>query len=397
MPEEHGKLRSSTRLRLVLAGENASLAARVLLFCDAGKRAGEAGKLAPKSLGRRTMGISKVWGKAVVVAGCLGVMASAAHAGYDENVGAATDSSSSNMGGSMSGMSRSDMRMHNAQMLIQTLSEEKTEIGALAAQREMFLRMGGTENRRIARLWLRWINEHKAGGPTFMRLIRLNGGDPMEAHVLKAPPLGSRAFMLMATHKDHVAAVMTSQMRFNMTMSPSVKAAMHKRANLARKHLVQMMRFDRDRIMNGGMSSGINGNMGGMDNSSMDNSANSSTTTTTTTNTTTNSTSVGTPDTSTTDNSTDNSTTSSTDTTTSSDAAGTVENSTSSGDSNSGGLATGTNDAGNGSANNSGADTGGLTTGTNDGTSGTTDNSGADVGGLQSGTNDSGNGTMNGQ
>lgn len=343
------------------------------------------------------MGISKVWGKAVVVAGCLGVMASAAHAGYDENVGAATDSSSSNMGGSMSGMSRSDMRMHNAQMLIQTLSEEKTEIGALAAQREMFLRMGGTENRRIARLWLRWINEHKAGGPTFMRLIRLNGGDPMEAHVLKAPPLGSRAFMLMATHKDHVAAVMTSQMRFNMTMSPSVKAAMHKRANLARKHLVQMMRFDRDRIMNGGMSSGINGNMGGMDNSSMDNSANSSTTTTTTTNTTTNSTSVGTPDTSTTDNSTDNSTTSSTDTTTSSDAAGTVENSTSSGDSNSGGLATGTNDAGNGSANNSGADTGGLTTGTNDGTSGTTDNSGADVGGLQSGTNDSGNGTMNGQ
>lgn len=344
------------------------------------------------------MGISKVWGKAVVVAGCLGVMASAAHAGYDENVGAATDSSSSNMGGSMSGMSRSDMRMHNAQMLIQTLSEEKTEIGALAAQREMFLRMGGTENRRIARLWLRWINEHKAGGPTFMRLIRLNGGDPMEAHVLKAPPLGSRAFMLMATHKDHVAAVMTSQMRFNMTMSPSVKAAMHKRANLARKHLRQMTPFHRDMMMNvnmnGGMNNGgMNNNMGGMDNSSMDNSADSSTTTTTT-NTTTNST----PDTSSTDNSMDNSTTSSTDTTTSSDAAGTVENSTSSGDSNSGGLATGTNDAGNGSANNSGADTGGLTTGTNDGTSGTTtDDSGADVGGLQSGTNDSGNGTMNGQ
>ena len=348
------------------------------------------------------MGISKVWGKAVVVAGCLGVMASAAHAGYDENVGAATDSSSSNMGGSMSGMSHSDMRMRNAQMLIQTLSEEKTEIGALAAQREMFLRMGGTENRRIARLWLRWINEHKAGGPTFMRLIRLNGGDPMEAHVLKAPPLGSRAFMLMATHKDHVAAVMTSQMRFNMTMSPSVKAAMHKRANLARKHLRQMTPFHRDMMMNvnmnggmnnGGMNNGgMNNNMGGMDNSSMDNSADSSTTTTTT-NTTTNST----PDTSTTDNSMDNSTTSSTDTTTSSDAAGTVANSTSSGDSNSGGLATGTNDAGNGSANNSGADTGGLTTGTNDGTSGTTDNSGADVGGLQSGTNDSGNGTMNGQ
>lgn len=358
------------------------------------------------------MGISKVWGKAVVVAGCLGVMASAAHAGYDENVGAATDSSSSNMGGmggSMSGMSRSDMRMRNAQMLIQTLSEEKTEIGALAAQREMFLRMGGTENRRIARLWLRWINEHKAGGPTFMRLIRLNGGDPMEAHVLKAPPLGSRAFMLMATHKDHVAAVMTSQMRFNMTMSPSVKAAMHKRANLARKHLRQMTPFHRDMMMkvnggmnNGGMSNGMNSNMGGMDNSSMDNSADSSTTTTTTTNTTTNSTSVGTPDTSATDNSTDssmdNSTTSSTDTTTSSDAAGTVENSTSSGDSNAGGLATGTNDGGNGSTNNSGADTGGLTTGTNDGTNGTTtDDSGADVGGLQSGTNNSGSGTMNGQ
>lgn len=324
------------------------------------------------------MGISKVWGKAVVVAGCLGVMASAAHAGYDENVGAATDSSSSNMGGSMSGMSRSDMRMRNAQMLIQTLSEEKTEIGALAAQREMFLRMGGTENHRIARMWLRWINEHKAGGPTFMRLIRLNGGNPMDAHVLKAPPLGSRDFMLMATHRDHVAAVMTSQMRFNMAMSPSVKAAMHKRANLARKHLRQMTTFHRDMMMNrGGMSNGMNSNMGGMDNSSMDNSADSSTTTTTTTtDTTTNSTpDTSAPNTSATANSTDssmdNSTTSSTDTTTSSDTAGTVENSTSGGDSNAGGLATGTNDGGNGSTNNSGADTGGLTTGTNDGTSGT--------------------------
>src|SRR4028118_1431099 len=108
--------------------------------------------------------------KALAFVGCLGAMATAAHAGYDENIGSATGSSSSNTsmsGGSMTNMnmSSSQMRMRNAQMLIQTLSEEKTEINELAAQREAFLRLGTTQDRRIARLWLRWINEHKAASP----------------------------------------------------------------------------------------------------------------------------------------------------------------------------------------------------------------------------------------
>lgn len=349
------------------------------------------------------MGISKVWDKAVVVAGCLGVMASAAHAGYDENVGAATGSSSSNMGGSMS---RSDMRMRNAQMLVQTLSEERTEINSLAGQREVFLRMGGSENRRIAQMWAVWINEHKAASPTLIRLIRVNGGDPTEARILKAPPLGNREQMLMATHRDHMAAVMTSQTRFYATTSPSIRAAMHKRANLARKHLRQMAPFHRDMNMNMGGNMNMNGGMGttsggGMDmntDSSMDNSTDSTTTTTTTTTTDTTSTDSGTMGT------TESGTTEST-TTTDSGTMGTVESGTDDSTTNdTGGLTTGTNDGTMGSADDTTGvtnDTGGLTTGTNDGTTGSADDStgttDGDTGGLTTGTNDAGNGTMNGQ
>jgi hypothetical protein len=136
-----------------------------------------------------------------------------------------------------------DERTNNAQMLIRTLSEELTEINSLAAQQARFRQMGGAENNRIARLWGRWIREHKAAGPMLKRLIRQNGGDPNEAKILKAPPLGSKPAMLAATHKDHMAAVMTSQMRYGMTITPGVKRAMHKRANLARKHIRQMRPF----------------------------------------------------------------------------------------------------------------------------------------------------------
>lgn len=238
------------------------------------------------------MGIVKYVGKAVVVAGCLSALSGVAHAGYDENVGAASDSSSMNHSSmSASSMNRSEMRMQmrmrNSQMLIQTLSEEKTEINALAAQREMFLKMGGTQNRRIASMYGRWIKEHKAGGPTFMRLIRANGGNPMDAKILKAPVLGSAAAMLMATHKDHQAAVMGSQMRYSMTMSPAIKAAMHKRANLARKHLAQMAPYH-SMMMNGEMMNNGMMNDGMSSDTSMDDSSTTKTTTTTvTTNTTT--------------------------------------------------------------------------------------------------------------
>jgi hypothetical protein len=137
-------------------------------------------------------------------------------------------------------MSMMDTRAKNAAMLIQTLSEEKTEINALAAQQARLQQLGGGENLRLAAMWGRWIREHKAAGPGLMRLIRQNGGDPMDAKILKQPVVGAREKMLDATHKDHEAAVMTSQMRHGMTDSSAIMTAMHKRANLARKHLRQM-------------------------------------------------------------------------------------------------------------------------------------------------------------
>ncbi len=130
--------------------------------------------------------------------------------------------------------------LRDAKMLIQTLSEEKTEIAALAAQQAQFRKMGGAENNKVARMWGVWIREHKAGGPMFEKLIKKNGGNPLEAKILKAPVLGESMKMMHATHVDHQAAVMTSQMRYGMTADPMVKRAMHKRATLARKHLKQM-------------------------------------------------------------------------------------------------------------------------------------------------------------
>lgn len=43
--------------------------------------------------------------------------------------------------------------------------------------------------------------------------------------------------MLDADHKDHEAAVMSSQMVAARTNSGAIKMFMHKRANLARKHI----------------------------------------------------------------------------------------------------------------------------------------------------------------
>lgn len=133
-----------------------------------------------------------------------------------------------------------DMRAKNAQMLIQTLSEEKTEIANLAAQETRFRKMGGSQNLKIATMWRRWIAEHKAAGPMLMKLIKNNGGDPMRARILKSPALGSKAMMLMATHRDHEAAVATSKMRAHATNNGSVRNAMTKRVALASKHLREM-------------------------------------------------------------------------------------------------------------------------------------------------------------
>src|SRR4028118_2403745 len=90
----------------------------------------------------------------------------------------------------------------DARMLIQTLSEEKTEINTLAAQQAAFKKMGGRENQRIAGLLGRMIRDHKAASPTLMRLTQRNGGNPAEAKILKPPVLGNKQKMLHATMVD---------------------------------------------------------------------------------------------------------------------------------------------------------------------------------------------------
>jgi hypothetical protein len=80
-----------------------------------------------------------------------------------------------------------DTRSSNAQMLINTLSEEKTEINTLAAQQAQFRKLGGRENMRLVALWGRMIRDHKAASPTLMSLTRRNGGDPMQARIMKPP------------------------------------------------------------------------------------------------------------------------------------------------------------------------------------------------------------------
>jgi hypothetical protein len=132
---------------------------------------------------------------------------------------------------------RADMMMQNARFMVDTLSEEKTEIAALKAQSAALRQMGGSRNVKIANLFDRMRREHEAAGPAMMKLTKSIGGDPNSAKIMKPPVLGSTAAMLHAAHTDHEKAVQMSQMRWKMANNPKVSAAMHKRANLARKHI----------------------------------------------------------------------------------------------------------------------------------------------------------------
>lgn len=143
---------------------------------------------------------------------------------------------------------RADMVSVNATALVNTLSEEKTEIATLAAQIAEFRKMGGAENMRIAALLERMRREHVAAGPALMKLTRRYGGNPNMAKPMKAPVLGDKATMLHATHMDHMAAVQSSQVRWKMTNSWPIKTAMRKRSNLARKHMRWMKPYH-DRAM----------------------------------------------------------------------------------------------------------------------------------------------------
>lgn len=132
---------------------------------------------------------------------------------------------------------RADMVNVNATALSNTLAEEKTEIANLAAQAAEFRRMGGSQNLRIAALLERMRREHVEAGPGMERLAKRFGAIPALAKPIKPPIIGDRMTMLHATHMDHAAAVQASQMRWKKTNSAAVKAAMHKRGNLARKHI----------------------------------------------------------------------------------------------------------------------------------------------------------------
>jgi len=154
---------------------------------------------------------------------------------------------SSKMGGSKmaGGMMKESATMRQADLnaLMKTLSEEKTEIAQLTAQQAAFRKMGGAENLKISRMWGRWIVEHKAAGPKLMSLIKMHGGNPMMAKVMKSPVLGDKMTMIDSTHKDHVAAVMTSKQRAAMSSDPMVDKAMMGRVKLASKHIRQMAPF----------------------------------------------------------------------------------------------------------------------------------------------------------
>lgn len=177
----------------------------------------------------------KMFEKALLMAVLTGAAIGVSHAGYDADDGAAS--------GSMSRNESAETRRMHAQILIRTLSEEYTEVEELASQQVKFREMGDAESTQIARMYGRWIRDHKAGVPALAKLIRAHGGNPEDATELKAPVLGSKDEMLMATHKAHQAAVMTSQMRFAATNDWRIKGLMKKRAGVARKHLAQMKPF----------------------------------------------------------------------------------------------------------------------------------------------------------
>ena len=173
--------------------------------------------------------------KALLMVALAGAVLGVARAGYDEGSLLEEDSRA---------MSESTAtRQMHAEMLILTLSEEFTEVEELASQQARFRQMGDAESTQIARMYGRWIREHKAGVPVLARLIRIHGGNPEDAKELKNPTLGKKEEMLTATHKAHEAAVAASQMRYAATGEWGIQWFMHMRANMARKHLREMARF----------------------------------------------------------------------------------------------------------------------------------------------------------
>lgn len=175
------------------------------------------------------------YAKTLLMLGLAGAVLSVAHAGYDIEEAPPVDSQSMN--------ETAETRAAHASLLLDTLSEEFTEISNLAAQQARFRQFGDEESTRIARMYGRWINEHKAQVFTLAQLIRAHGGDPETATEKKPPVLGTKEEMLMATHAAHEEAVRTSQMRFAATNDWDIRWAMHQRANTARNHLAQMRAF----------------------------------------------------------------------------------------------------------------------------------------------------------
>jgi len=180
----------------------------------------------------------KLFEKALLMAVLTGAVIGVSHAGYDASDEPATGSVTVNEGVTM--------REAHSGVLIQTLSEEFTEIEALASQQAKFREMGDSESTQIARMYGHWIREHKAGVPMLAALIRVHGGNPEDAKELKAPVLGTKMEMLHATHMDHMAAVMTSQLRFKIAKADGDEPVMmflSKRATLARKHMTEMGKY----------------------------------------------------------------------------------------------------------------------------------------------------------
>lgn len=175
------------------------------------------------------------YAKTLLMLGLAGAVLSAAHAGYDVDEAAPADSQSMN--------ETDETKAVHAELLLATLGEEFAEIENLAAQQARFRQFGNSESTQIARMYGRWINEHKAQVFTLAQLIRSHGGDPEAAEESKKPVLGTRDEMLMATHADHEAAVRSSQMRYGATRDWDIRWAMNQRANLARKHLAEMKAF----------------------------------------------------------------------------------------------------------------------------------------------------------
>lgn len=157
-------------------------------------------------------------------------------------LGAGTAGAQSHGGrmGATKGQTMATSHRAEAKMLIDTISEEKTEINTLTAQQKELKRRGGAQNMKIANLLGRMIADHKAAGPTMMALARKHGGNPNQARIMKPPVLGSLDKMLQADMKDHMAAIKTSDMRRDKSSDPAVKAAMQKRAGIASKHMEWM-------------------------------------------------------------------------------------------------------------------------------------------------------------